>query len=549
MSTHRNKPVRRTMTTIKNNKAIPFQHVTTSAQIESGPFTPRTQIKLEPVQVQKDGFDASSNPAQLAQLLGGTGPAAPGATQNGAALPKANPELRLPEGFRCQLPNPHPSQVGVQLQKDGRLVVRGGKGDDEVGLTQKNGTIFVTSGKKALASFPADRVKSIDVRTGAGNDRVTLTGIDAGIARVATGAGQDQVRVRNSRNVKISTGSGNDSVEVRHSKNVRVHTGSGDDSVRSVRNQNLHARLGDGRDSLVDHGSNRLYAHGGNGADTFRLYHSNNAHIDGGKGGPALSMFPPGGPMRPIGSSPDRTLIHGGKNVTTQNTNVYTSSPKPVKPPVLPGKVKTETPDFGSYVSKHRDLELAWQDMRGAGTTAANNGVYAKAFGHGLSEQGFINEWNRLGGKQISDIGQLSKEEWGMLHYQLHGQKEGRKLPSKIVMEAPTADTFSNYVLNNPDLRLAYRAMSRDGTLTDAQMNEYKATYGKGLNEKHFIDGWNRLHPEKSITDLGQLSQSQWGLLHYHLHGRNEGRSLTQSVEQNLRLRSAEQALRLSVAA
>ena len=170
--------------------------------------------------------------------------------------------------------------------------------------------------------------------------------------------------------------------------------------------------------------------------------------------------------------------------------------------------------------------------MRGAGTTNANHGVYAQTYGLGLSEQGFIDQWNRLGGKQITDIGQLSKEEWGMLHYQLHGQKEGRTIPTKVVEEAPTASAFSNYVLNNPDLRLAYAAMTRDGTLTDAQMNEYKATYGKGLNEQHFIDGWNRLHPQKPITDVGQLSQAEWGFLHYNLHGRSEGRTLKKSIEQ-----------------
>ena len=110
-----------------------------------------------------------------------------------------------------------------------------------------------------------------------------------------------------------------------------------------------------------------------------------------------------------------------------------------------------------------------------------------------------------------------------------------RTLPSQVVEQKTTNEVFSNYVLNNADLNLAYRAMGRDGALSAAQMNEYKATYGKGLNEKHFIDGWNRLNPQQAITDIGQLSQAEWGMLHYLLHGRHEGRPLKKSVEQATR--------------
>lgn len=393
------------------------------------------------------------------------------------------------------------SKIDVRLGKNGDLVIRGGKTNDDVSLLQKDGVFSVFNGREKIASFPEDRVKSVRVNTGAGNDRVRLYGVDAGKVSIQTGAGQDIVQVENSKNVSVRTGAGADSVSVTQSQRVAVHTGSGKDLVKSEKNKNLSVSLGQGDDSYNDFKSIGVRVHGGAGNDVMEFQKTKGLHVNGGVG-------------------LDFTDAIGTENARFLGTQVSKKD-----------QIKTEVPDFAKYVSDNKDLELAWKDMRAKGTKNSENGQYKATYGGGLNEQEFVRAWNNLGGKQINDIGELSKQEWGMLHYQVHGQKEGRKLPSST-HSVFASDTSTNYVSNNRDLELAYRAMARPGGLSDAQMNEYKAAFGKGLNEKHFVDGWNRLSSQKKIKDISELSRSEWGRLHYLMHGNTEGRDLWKSFFQ-----------------
>ena len=539
--------------------------------------TPESQPSRTTNEVARatDGFDVRSEQNLRAQrFVAATQAKGVQAGNAEAAPPPANNALQQEVAQNTQAahcrpvrPIPRPNQPVVGLDKQGNLNIQGTEGNDDLSLSQKNGLISVSSQGKVIRVFSADQVKGINISTGDGKDRVKLHGIDSGLVRVNTGKGDDLVQAFHSKNLHIRTGAGDDGVDVGGSSNVLVQTGTGADTVQSRDNNNLAVGLGRGDDKFTDQRSQGLYAHGGEGRDSFGLLSTKNALVNGGRGGLKAGL-----------KNEDSTRVYGGRNVWTQNTSRtdhspfvtmlggIDSHPFPARPhwdtsawdnsranggdfictlppdPGLgtttgqPGSVKLHTPDFDGYVSQHKDLELAWRDMRGAGTQNAYKGVYAQTYGKGLSEQTLVDQWNALGGKQISDIGQLSKSEWGMLHYQLHGKGEGRTLPSQVVEQKTTNEVFSNYVLNNTDLNLAYRAMGRDGALSAAQMNEYKATYGKGLNEKHFIDGWNRLNPQQPISDIGQLSQAEWGMLHYLLHGRHEGRPLKKSVEQATRL-------------
>lgn len=91
----------------------------------------------------------------------------------------------------------------------------------------------------------------------------------------------------------------------------------------------------------------------------------------------------------------------------------------------------TGGPDFEAYVDAHPDLQHAWNDMSQLGTvTTAHNGDYKETYDRGLNEQVFVNAWNAgEDRRQITDIGDLSKAEWGMLHYEGWGENEGRTLP------------------------------------------------------------------------------------------------------------------------
>lgn len=178
--------------------------------------------------------------------------------------------------------------------------------------------------------------------------------------------------------------------------------------------------------------------------------------------------------------------------------------PEVISPPSAGGTATTEPegpggPDYEAYVDSNADLTAAWNDMNQLGTvTLAHNGEYKEAYGRGLNEQAFVDAWNAgEGRRQITDLGELSKAEWGELHYEVWGQNEGRELPmlpgtvtppssggtagAETITDASIRDTLDaggefKFSFEGKDytLRLAddgkYKAYDANNTVVDAEV-------------------------------------------------------------------------------
>lgn len=219
------------------------------------------------------------------------------------------------QNMRAQLENKIADQnasgkIRASLEKDGTLSVKGGKGRDNVTLSQQDGKITVRSGDRELASFNAKEVKAVDIRTGRGKDQVNLENIDAGKVRVRTGRGADEVNLVGS-------------------KNVNVRTGRGKDQVHSAQNENLRIRTGQGRDAVADTASQNLRVKTGRGRDQIQMTETLDSKVNGGKG-------------------KDLTTLTDVDNVKTRRTQVqaFTTPPPVVDPPPVADPPPPKEPEI-----------------------------------------------------------------------------------------------------------------------------------------------------------------------------------------------------------
>jgi hypothetical protein len=153
--------------------------------------------------------------------------------------------------------------------------------------------------------------------------------------------------------------------------------------------------------------------------------------------------------------------------------------------------------DFEAYVSSHADLEAAWNDMSQPGTSTANHpSEYAAVFGQGLNEQAVLSAWNAVEGRrQISDVGDLSKAEWGMLHFETWGKNEGRIVPNRP-SEAATSE---------PVNLSGYISKPQGDAVTEAlvvALEAFEAEYGRPVTEADWLGtGSNGVNLSQSLYE------------------------------------------------
>lgn len=129
--------------------------------------------------------------------------------------------------------------------------INGGTGNDSftINASDSEGTINGNSGNN---TFIINGSNNQDIKTGSGNDTITVSGNNN---KIDAQAGEDVITVTGTNN-EINAGSGNDKIYINSSNNSAYITG------------------GDGDDNISDTGTNNSNIHGGAGYD--RLYQTSN---------------------------------------------------------------------------------------------------------------------------------------------------------------------------------------------------------------------------------------------------------------------------------
>jgi hypothetical protein len=161
-----------------------------------------------------------------------------------SSTPTTAPAGALPCTPAATPPAPTPTEARVLERPDGGVLIRTGRGDDEVDVTQaEDGTISVSVNGEAVWSGSAAEFADVHIHTGRGDDTVRC---DVDGLHLSTGRGDDEVVVRGD-GADVRTGRGDDKVVVR-GDDAKVRTGRGDDRV-ALFGEGNRAFLGRGDDA------------------------------------------------------------------------------------------------------------------------------------------------------------------------------------------------------------------------------------------------------------------------------------------------------------
>ncbi|MEL7498762.1 MAG: peptidylprolyl isomerase [Planctomycetota bacterium] len=180
------------------------------------------------------------------------------------------------------------------LQLDGNVTIRTGRGNDIIGFdqTELSGRLRITSGSGSdQITIRNSVVEGLRIATGADDDVVGINGLSSnGWASIRTGRGSDDASISNSsfRNgLAVVSGSGDDTLAVGSATSARLFvgaTGSGDDFVHlegvSFNISGL-VLTGQGNDVIDDDSSSTepLFLFGGSGADQLESDGVSNAKL------------------------------------------------------------------------------------------------------------------------------------------------------------------------------------------------------------------------------------------------------------------------------
>lgn len=199
---------------------------------------------------------------------------------------------------------PAMAQAKVRSSLRGSLLtVTGGKGSDRIKVVCKNGLVKVNGKNPRTGAVACGRVSEVDAVTGAGNDRVNLSGVGPG-----NGFGQRNLPggFGHGTGAAADLGPGDDRYAGGRSAFNLVLAGAGDDRVTGGRfRDSLEGGAGD--DKLVS-GAGRDILLGNSGND--KLKAGSGDDLLSGNGGDDLLIGAAGADL--LGGGPGRDRLFGG---------------------------------------------------------------------------------------------------------------------------------------------------------------------------------------------------------------------------------------------
>ncbi|MEE2901348.1 MAG: hypothetical protein VYC39_03425 [Myxococcota bacterium] len=303
-TTHSNQPVNKTQSAERLEQDPAKQAAARAEQ----------QKQIDPNTAQKYFKMQANSPLQSAQQVpqGQQNVSTAGAVTNQAKQEGPSQETGGP--VRA-LPIEEPNVDPVYL-KDGQIYVRGGEGDDTIGLSRGKETGYTVNFNGKDYNF-GDDVTGFNVHSGAGDDKIS---IEEGLfnVKVHGGAGDDTIENK-SNFAKIHGGEGDDKINnAAHGANIQG--GLGNDIVNSKGHLNT-IRTHAGNDTVNIQG-NLNAVRGGRGRDTVNATGNLNA-LSGNRGHDTISSTGNGNVIRggrgrdSIGSGGFANHIRGGRGADT----------------------------------------------------------------------------------------------------------------------------------------------------------------------------------------------------------------------------------------
>lgn len=159
--------------------------------------------------------------------------------------------------------------------------IQGGSGNDKFIIVNGKNNVFAGDGKNVFEIN--DSIKSgYSINGGTGNDSFTINASDSE-GTINGNSGNNTFIINGSNNQDIKTGSGNDTITVSGNNN-KIDAQAGEDVI-TVTGTNNEINAGSGNDKIyINSSNNSAYITGGDGDDNISVTGTNNSNIHGGAG-------------------------------------------------------------------------------------------------------------------------------------------------------------------------------------------------------------------------------------------------------------------------